>query len=84
MLAAPCGLYGQAGPAEAGHYVLSKPDADAAPACLDPPPTDDALVRRAAEWMLPDRTIEIPEFETGSADIVHGTRAPRTSRSRPP
>ncbi len=51
------------------------PDAEAAPACIDPAPTDDALVRRAAEWMLPDRTIEIPEFETGSTDIVRGMRA---------
>ena len=46
-----------------------------APTCIDPAPTDDALVRRAAEWMLPDRTIEIPKFETGSADIVRGMRA---------
>ena len=45
------------------------------PTCIDPAPTDDALVRRAADWMLPDRTIQIPEFDTGSTDIVRGTRA---------
>jgi len=50
-------------------------EAQEARACIDPPPSDEALVRSAAEWMLPGRSIEIPEFETGGPDPAHGTRA---------
>ena len=32
-------------------------------------------MRSAAEWMLPDRSIEIPELETGSPDAAHRTSA---------
>ena len=48
-------------------------DAEAAPACITPPPSDEALVRDAAEWMFPGRTIEIPAFGTGSTADEGGT-----------
>lgn len=53
----------------------ARSDAQETPACIDPPPSDEALVRGAVEWMLPDRSIEIPEFEIGSSDAAGGTRA---------
>ena len=53
----------------------ARSDAQETPACIDPPPSDEALVRGAAEWMLPDRSIEIPDFEIGSPDAGRGTRA---------
>lgn len=55
-------------------------EAQETPACIDPPPSDEALVRSAAKWMLPARTIEIPEFEIGRPDDA----APETrARVRP-
>jgi hypothetical protein len=40
------------------------------PACIEPPPSDEALVRSAAKWMLPARTIEIAEFDIGRPDAA--------------
>ena len=53
----------------------ARSDAQETAACIDPPPSDEALVRGAAEWMLPDRSIEIAEFEIGIPDAAGGTRA---------
>ena len=50
-------------------------DAQETPACIEPPPSDEALVRSAAKWMLPARSIEIPEFEIGRPDAAPETRA---------
>ena len=50
-------------------------DAQETPACIEPPPSDEALVRSAAKWMLPARSIEIPEFEVGRPDAAPATRA---------
>ena len=50
-------------------------DAQETAACIEPPPSDEALVRSAAKWMLPARTIEIPEFEIGRPDAASDTRA---------
>jgi hypothetical protein len=50
-------------------------DAQETQACIEPPPSDEVLVRSAAKWMLPARTIEIPEFDIGRPDAAAETRA---------
>jgi len=49
-------------------------DAQETPACIEPPLSDEALVKGAAKWMLPARSIEIPEFDIGRPDAAPDTR----------
>ena len=56
-------------------HAQSRHRDEAARACLDPPPSDEVLVRGAVAWMLPHRTIDVADFETGNADGSPGAGA---------
>ena len=58
-------------------------DTETSPACVEPRPADENLVRRAADWMFPSRTIEVPPFNVATQDTPRRRPARATQSGTP-